>query len=177
MKYTVFFAETEQPFAEVRADSDWSVELLNVAEGKTTKTSVDVQGAQANLNETFLEIIFKNGSRKVFPAVRDETTGTFLIATELGSLRLGVNRGSAASAGVGARARSKQIKSSMPGKVSRLLVEKDTVVEAGTPILIVEAMKMENEIRAPISGTLNEIYVTKDQKIETGEKLFQIKKL
>ncbi len=47
-------------------------------------------------------------------------------------------------------------------------------VKAGDIIMIIEAMKMENEIVAPIAGTLTDIYVNKGVIVETGAALFKI---
>ena len=47
----------------------------------------------------------------------------------------------------------------MPGKVVRLLVKAGDAVEAGQGLLVVEAMKMQNEIRSPKSGTVERVVV------------------
>lgn len=63
-----------------------------------------------------------------------------------------------------------RIKAPIPGMITRLLVEPGQPVEAGQPVLVLEAMKMENEIRAPRSGTLTNLYVKAGQ----GVKLFEL---
>lgn len=60
---------------------------------------------------------------------------------------------------------------SMPGKVVRVLVKAGDVVEAGQGLLVVEAMKMQNEIRSPKSGTLERLMVTEGQAVNAGELL------
>ena len=59
----------------------------------------------------------------------------------------------------------------MPGKI--LSIEKNVgdAVEAGTTIIILEAMKMENEIVAPQAGTIASMNVTVGQAVEAGEVL------
>jgi biotin carboxyl carrier protein len=57
----------------------------------------------------------------------------------------------------------------MPGLVVKILIEPGQPVRKGQGILIVEAMKMENEIRAPISGVVKEIKVQLRQAVEKGE--------
>ena len=52
-----------------------------------------------------------------------------------------------------------QIVAPMPGKVVRLLVKAGDAVEAGQGLLVVEAMKMQNEIRSPKSGTVERVVV------------------
>lgn len=66
------------------------------------------------------------------------------------------------------------VKCPMPGKVVKVLVAPDQVVEDGTPLLIVEAMKMENEIRAPTAGKVARIFVEAGQTVEAHAKLVSI---
>lgn len=62
----------------------------------------------------------------------------------------------------------------MPGVVVRLLVESGQAVDEGEPVIVVEAMKMENELKAPISGTIAEIHVEAGQAVESGAPLLLI---
>jgi biotin carboxyl carrier protein len=56
----------------------------------------------------------------------------------------------------------------MPGKLVRLLVEAGQAVEAGQGLVVVEAMKMENELRATRAGRVRELLVREGQAVETG---------
>jgi len=64
-----------------------------------------------------------------------------------------------------------EIKTAMPGKVVRLLVTPGTVVEKGDGVMIVEAMKMQNELKAPKSGVIMEIRVEESATVAAGETL------
>jgi biotin carboxyl carrier protein len=64
-----------------------------------------------------------------------------------------------------------QVVAPMPGKVIRVLVRAGEKVEAGQGLLVVEAMKMQNEIRSPKSGTLEHILVAEGQAVNAGEAL------
>jgi glutaconyl-CoA/methylmalonyl-CoA decarboxylase subunit gamma len=64
-----------------------------------------------------------------------------------------------------------EIASVMPGKVVRVLVAAGDVVVVGQGLVVVEAMKMENEIAAPRAGTIREVAVTAGATVETGAKL------
>lgn len=59
----------------------------------------------------------------------------------------------------------------MPGKVVRVLVQAGDTVEAGQGILVVEAMKMQNEIRSPKAGTVERLNVKEGQPVNAGEVL------
>ncbi len=59
----------------------------------------------------------------------------------------------------------------MPGKIVDVLVKVGDAVKAGQTILIMEAMKMENEMRASVDTKIKEIKVKKGQSVETGQPL------
>jgi biotin carboxyl carrier protein len=63
------------------------------------------------------------------------------------------------------------IRAPMPGKVVKVLAPKGTTVTAGQGVIVVEAMKMENELRAPRDGTIVEVGVREGQAVEAGEAL------
>ena len=64
-----------------------------------------------------------------------------------------------------------QVLAPMPGKVIRLLVKAGDRVEAGQGLLVVEAMKMQNEIRSPKSGTVERLLAKEGQPVNVGEVL------
>jgi len=61
-----------------------------------------------------------------------------------------------------------RIAAPMPGKLVRLLVEVGQQVEAGQGLVVIEAMKMENELRASRSGTVKEVPVREGQAVDAG---------
>ncbi len=64
-----------------------------------------------------------------------------------------------------------QILAPMPGKIIRVLIQTGEKVEAGQGLLVVEAMKMQNEIRSPKSGTVERLLVKEGQPVNAGEVL------
>ena len=74
----------------------------------------------------------------------------------------------AASAGDGL------VKSVMPGVVVSLLVAEGDVMEEGEPLLVLEAMKMQNEIAAPATGEVRLIHVEEGEAVSAGAKLVEI---
>jgi biotin carboxyl carrier protein len=61
-----------------------------------------------------------------------------------------------------------QVTAPMPGKVVKLLVRAGETVAASQGVVVVEAMKMENELRAPKAGTVAEIKVVEGASVEAG---------
>lgn len=76
------------------------------------------------------------------------------------------NRGGAAEA-----SGRQRVLAPMPGKIVRVLAQLGDAVEAGQGILVVEAMKMQNEIRSPKSGTIERLLVAEGQAVNAGELL------
>ena len=66
------------------------------------------------------------------------------------------------------------VTTSMPGTIVDVLVEIGDEVKAGAPVLITEAMKMETEIQAPISGKVISLHVTKGDSVTPEEALIEI---
>lgn len=66
------------------------------------------------------------------------------------------------------------VQSPMPGNINAVKFSAGQSVKAGDVILILEAMKMENEIVAPKAGTLKGVFVTKGAMVNTGDALFEI---
>ena len=68
------------------------------------------------------------------------------------------------------------ISAPMPGMVVALKVSEGQEVKIGEPLLILEAMKMENEIRSPVQGRIQRLFAEKGRKVEKNEKLLVIDK-
>ncbi len=67
-----------------------------------------------------------------------------------------------------------EVKAPMPGMILKIKKNAGEEVISGEPIIILEAMKMENELRAPITGKLKELFVEEGNPVEKGIKLFSI---
>ncbi len=62
-----------------------------------------------------------------------------------------------------------QVTTPMPGKIVLVLMKTGDAVDAGQGIVVVEAMKMQNEIRSPKSGTVERLLVVAGQTVNAGE--------
>lgn len=102
------------------------------------------------------------------------TPGEVLVSLDGRSVTAVVNgrRERRGAADGGAHARGEQrVVAPMPGRVVRLLVAIGDEVVARQPIVVVEAMKMENELRAPKAGRIKEIAVAAGDSVEAGRML------
>jgi biotin carboxyl carrier protein len=66
------------------------------------------------------------------------------------------------------------VTSPMPGKVVKVLVKEGDQVDLGAPLVVVEAMKMENELSAPRAGTVKAVHVKPGDAVEGGALLVTV---
>ena len=63
----------------------------------------------------------------------------------------------------------------MPGKIVKILKKSGEKVQKGDSVAVMEAMKMENELRASVAGTVQSVMVQEGQAVETGALIMEIK--
>lgn len=114
---------------------------------KVDNISVENQTVTFSLNGKFIEA-----------TVKDEQ--------ELLLERLGFDTTAAASIGT--------LEAPMPGKILELLVNEGDEVEEGDPVVILEAMKMENELKAPTSGKVVAVEAKENTSVEKNQFLLEI---
>jgi len=111
------------------------------------------------------------------PADHADGTSTFAVEVEGKVLEIAVRdprrRRARRPAGVEHEG-PQDIAAPMPGRIVRLLVAENQDVRADEGLLIIEAMKMQNELRAPRAGRVERIYVTEGAGVETGLKLLRL---
>ena len=115
--------------------------------------------------------------RKIEARVELDAEGRYIVWIDGRSIELELAdpkklRGSAASnaetSGVA------DIKTAMPGKVVRLIAAVGDTVEKGDGVIVVEAMKMQNEIRSPKNGTVSSVRVAEGDTVKAGQILLSI---
>ncbi|MBX3227141.1 MAG: biotin/lipoyl-binding protein [Labilithrix sp.] len=83
-------------------------------------------------------------------------------------------RAAALAKKAGGGASEKVVKSPMPGRVVRILVQRDAEVAAGQTLCVIEAMKMENEVKAKAACKVVDVHATEGATVENGAKLFTL---
>jgi biotin carboxyl carrier protein len=73
--------------------------------------------------------------------------------------------------GAGDESGPRKITAPMPGKVVRVLVSEKAEVEAGQGVMVVEAMKMQNEIKSPKKGTVQKLIAVAGTAVNAGDVL------
>ena len=119
--------------------------------------------------------LFANGESHAMSIEGDESAVSATIDGYLYDVEIEDERERAAHAAErAAAAGGGLVKSVMPGIVIQVLVAAGETVEEGQPLLILEAMKMQNEIVAPAAGIVSELFVAEGEPVESGAKLAMI---
>jgi biotin carboxyl carrier protein len=130
-------------------------DVVQVGPGRYSLIGPDGRHAEASVKREL------DGSLRVSVG---QTTLRFELRDELTARAL------AASGRAGARGTG-DLKAAIPGRVLRVLVSEGELVETGQTILVLEAMKMENEVRAPRTGRVRAIDVAAGQAVGAGDVL------
>ncbi len=149
--------------------------VLRETEGQTT-ILVDGREATLQLEEGAPGVYTLLVDGKPYDLAAVQRPGGYLVAVQGVPLEVSVedDRQRRLSAVGGARAGSAEqilLKAPMPGLVVQTDVAKGDRVEAGQRLIVLEAMKMENDLLAPRAGHISEIRVEKGQVVGQGEVL------
>jgi len=68
----------------------------------------------------------------------------------------------------------KKLLAFMPGNIEEIFVKKNDPVKIGDKLLVLEAMKMKNEIISPIEGKVKQVHVLKDEKVVKNQLLIEL---
>ena len=173
----LFIAEMEgrKYHIEVRESvSEWRLNLTELPAGK--KESHRLSKKDYQQTGELISFIFKHRSYLIDIVQKGDdytvfTKGSYKNIQLLTEERMLYNK----LAGDGGEA-AEILKAGMPGKIVEIPVKKEDAVKEGDLLLVMEAMKMENEIRAMAPGQIKKIYVREGQSVETGAELICLKK-
>ena len=162
MNYEVLLAGKTRVVELSRADDGWKISL----DGKELEASV------AEVAPNTFSVLLNGASHQIRIAPRAD--GTLTLHTRLAEYHAEVTdprvwRGR--RHGVLEVAGRQQITAPMPGKVVRVLVGAGDAVEAGQGLMVVEAMKMQNEIRSPKSGRVQKLFAKEGLAVNAGDVL------
>ena len=158
--------------------------IVSIERGAAGRYRVVVDGHPSEIDATrvgrfglSLLLDGDRGSSREVQVAPAGTPGEMLVWIEGRAVSATVNgrRTGRGGSDVGAGARGDQaIVAPMPGRVVRLLVAAGDAVTARQAVVVVEAMKMENELRSPKDGRVKEVAVTPGASVEAGRILLVI---
>ena len=168
MRYEIEVGGRLRQVAVERAGDGFAVEL----DGRTWR--IDASRVDAHTLSLILdnEVDSRTGSEVTI--VPGRTAGQFTI--QIGALPIAVTVNGRRRVGASHRAAAgpQRLAAPMPGKIVRVFVRPGDAVTARQPLVVVEAMKMENELRANRDGTVAEVHVREGVSVEAGAPLIVI---
>ena len=156
-------------FVAAKHSTKWVEDTLDLSE-VTSETaapaapSVGTDGDEAKVRR---DVEVEVNGRKYSVSVWVPDIGAVVVAGGSGAPAARPRRAAGAAAAVSAG--SGRISVPMQGTIVKVLVSVGDTVEAGQPLCVLEAMKMENNINADKSGTVTEVKVTPGQSVGTGD--------
>jgi len=133
----------------------------------------------ARVDAQTLSLIVDSVSRRSYEVTATPDAATGLMTVTVGGVAVPVNvngrrRWGRKDEGRESGAGPQRLAAPMPGKVVRVLVKAGDAVHARQPLVVVEAMKMENEMRAARDGTVGEVHAREGHSVEAGALLLVI---
>ncbi|MEO6222315.1 MAG: biotin/lipoyl-containing protein [Vicinamibacterales bacterium] len=131
---------------------------------------------EARPTDLGLSLLFDAGGRSVDAAATPFSGGEWLVQLAHVDVPVVVDRQRHARGGqpTAGGAGQQRVKAPMPGRVLRVLVKPGDTVAHRQGLVVVEAMKMENELTAPKAGTVTDVAVTEGMSVEAGRLLVVI---
>jgi biotin carboxyl carrier protein len=155
---------------------DGTAHKVEIEKGESTwKCRVDDHDYEIDASLTARDVLSVLVGGKAYEAKREYSLagethviiGSERFAAEVRDPRSLRSRKAAAGVGEGPQ----KVAAPMPGKVVRILVQAGSEVEAGQGIMVVEAMKMQNEIKSPKKGVVQKIAVVEGGSVTSGDTL------
>lgn len=164
MIYEVTIAEKVYRVELVRTEQEWKCKLdgrelpLDVVSAQDGMLSLLLQGKSYEVKQETVgaESNVVVGQERFSASVRDPRS--YRSRRRSGASEQGVMK----------------IKAPMPGKVVRILAPAGSQVEIGQSVVVIEAMKMQNELKAPKTGVVKKISVAEGAAVEAGQALAEV---
>ena len=152
------------------------ISLINEREARLNGSTINYELEEINyqtyiirINNIFYEISSKHVNNEEFSFLVNGNRIDLIARTEL--QERAKNLIDAAKSLPGS---SVEIKAPMPGMILKINKNTGDEIKKGDSVLILEAMKMENDLKSPASGKIKKLYVNEGSLVEKGDKLFLI---
>jgi len=142
--------------------------LLGKGQVSVNKVKADAQKTAASANASGEYTVKVNGKAYAVKLDGDNKATVNGKAYDI-DVKAGIESKASSSSGGG-----EEIKAGLPGNVLRIEVSEGDTVAEGDVLLVVEAMKMETEVKSPKAGTVNSILVSQGDKVVTGQPMVVI---
>ena len=157
--------------------NSWSVKIINEKELVLNEKTYDYELITGSENSYFLKL-----NNQVFDLTSEKLNGDTYKVLINGNyfdvtVRTALQEKAAKLLENSALSQNHQmdVKAPMPGLILKVRKKNEEKVEKGESVIILEAMKMENDLKAPATGVIKDILVTEGSAVEKGTILFSIK--
>jgi len=133
------------------------------------KKKYDVSAEFVTKEEILLKI-----DGKVYDVVVNQNSGSYDVCMTGKSIRVDKKSPFQLIRNKVGKDKKADVKTSMPGRVVELLIKEGEEVKEEEPVLVLEAMKMQNEIKSPRAGKIKSIYSKPGESVEAGAVLFTV---
>ena len=159
-------------------DNQYTVNIEKVISGNSIKVKANISGESLSLDASPVMancylISSENRNLRVYAASDDSHVFLHINGhvVKLGKITGDQQKFSREGMEFGAR---DQITTPMPGKIVKILVAEGEKVVLKQPLVIVESMKMENEIKSPANGTVKSIHFKAGDLVESGQPIIKL---
>jgi acetyl/propionyl-CoA carboxylase alpha subunit len=147
-------------------------------DGRSPRTEVTIDGASyevdwVRVRDGVISLMVGGRSHTVQVARRDGGVDVQLEGRQF-SFDTGSRDGDSAVAAGASAGAGGTIKAPMPGNVVKVMVAEGDEVSVGTSLVVVEAMKMENEVKSPVDGVVRTVSVAAGDSVGTTEAMIEI---
>ncbi len=156
--------KVERVGSRFRIESGGRVDVVDVARVDRTTISMILDGERECSHEASLLEGREPGRRRGLPSRRRRAHAHRGRAG-------GSGRWSAGARGLGGAVGPQRVTAPMPGKIVKVLVKPGDAVAARQGLVVIEAMKMENELRASRDGQVKDVHVAEGDLVEAGRLL------
>ena len=149
---------------------------LNLKEARSGHLQISIGKKKYDVSVEFFtdeEKLLKIGSR-VYDVIVNQNSNSYNICMTGKSIRVEKKSPFQKIRNSIGNAKKMDVKTSMPGRVVELLLKQGDNVKENAPVLVLEAMKMQNEIKSPRKGKIKTIYPKAGDSVEAGAVLFTL---
>lgn len=149
---------------------------LNIRQRRENTMEITLNGRKYEVSIDFIrpdEFLMKINGR-IFDAIVTSNLNSYRVCLNGKDIHISKKSALQLLGDTNSRAHKKEIKTTMPGRIVKLLCREGEDVEEGQAVLILEAMKMQNEIKAPQPGKIVRIRPAAGDSVEANSLLFVV---
>ena len=147
--------------------------VVDVTDDQVSVDGMPIQASLTPLNNGGL-VLLRNNSRAREMHIRSQGNSAYAVMVNGRHLVAQVEKGNGKNRKRNEAAGGGVVKAPMPGLVVDVLVKEGQSVDSGQPLLVLESMKMQMQLRSPLAGHVSKVIVQNQAHVEKGALLVQV---